>query len=440
MRLVNREWSELVEGEVVVLIPDDAEDTWHLYNLVQPGDFFGGITTRKVAAVKDKDDDNSSAKSKPAASERVTVNITISVTGTSYDAHTGTLRVSGQNATENGHVPLGAAHSIDVQMNSAVRVGKVGRWDSVAEDMLREALSPERAGEGGIAAIVMDERVANICLITPNRTLLKVRVAAEQSKKAEATKKSTPSRIAATAGTNPYYAKVLTTLLRNFDFSSPRPLILASPGFTAANVKNYLAGMTTTEHDSKFFKAQAREVRVVATSSGSLHGLNAVMNGAEMRTAMEGMRFAQEGRYLDRFVEVSKFDDGRAHYGVKPVTKAIEAGAVGPGKGLLLMNNTLFRSTDVGERKRFVALVDAVKAAGGEVRIISSEHESGRQLAMLGNVAAILNFPMPELDEDDDEEEAEEEERRRLEALRRAAERQREGEIDDMVADGFGGL
>jgi protein pelota len=155
------------------------------------------------------------------------------------------------------------------------------------------------------------------------------------------------------------------------------------------------------------------------------------------------MRFAQESRYLDRFMEVSRFDDGRAHYGVKPVAKAVEAGAVGAGKGLLLMNNTLFRSTDLAERKMFVALADAVKAAGGEVRVISSEHESGKRLAMLGNVAAVLTFPMPELD-DEGEDEEEEEERQRLEeekqqqAQARSEERQREGEVDDMVMGAFG--
>ena len=50
----------------------------------------------------------------------------------------------------------------------------------------------------------------------------------------------------------------------------------------------------------------------------------------------------------------------------------------------------------------------------GEVRILSSLHESGQYLDRLTGVAALLRFPMPELDdlcesdqEDDSESEAE---------------------------------
>jgi len=39
---------------------------------------------------------------------------------------------------------------------------------------------------------------------------------------------------------------------------------------------------------------------------------------------------------------------------------------------------------------------------GGEVRVLSSEHESGRRLEGLGGIAAILTFPLEDLDEDEE--------------------------------------
>jgi protein pelota len=51
-----------------------------------------------------------------------------------------------------------------------------------------------------------------------------------------------------------------------------------------------------------------------------------------------------------------------------------------------------------------VGIVEDVKAAGGEVLIFSSIHESGKQLDQLTGVAAILNFPLPEVESDDEEE------------------------------------
>ena len=65
------------------------------------------------------------------------------------------------------------------------------------------------------------------------------------------------------------------------------------------------------------------------------------------------------------------------------------------------------RSQNVGERRKWVGIVEEVKSAGGEVLIFSSIHESGKQLDQLTGVAAILNFPLPEIESDDEDENAE---------------------------------
>ena len=101
-------------------------------------------------------------------------------------------------------------------------------------------------------------------------------------------------------------------------------------------------------------------------------------------------------------------DDGRAWYGSKEVEKAVEKGAVGRGGGVLLISNALFRAQDVAIRRRWVSLVDQVRdLEGGEVRVLSSEHESGKRLEGLGGIAAILTFPLDDLDEGDDDEDGE---------------------------------
>ena len=56
------------------------------------------------------------------------------------------------------------------------------------------------------------------------------------------------------------------------------------------------------------------------------------------------------------------------------------------------------------ERQRWVSLVDRVRdVEGGEVRVLSSDHESGRRLDGLGGVAAILTFPIEDHDEEREE-------------------------------------
>jgi protein pelota len=59
------------------------------------------------------------------------------------------------------------------------------------------------------------------------------------------------------------------------------------------------------------------------------------------------------------------------------------------------------RVHDAVLRKRWVGVVESVEAAGGKVFIFSARHESGKQLEGLSGIAAVLRFPLPELEEED---------------------------------------
>ena len=48
--------------------------------------------------------------------------------------------------------------------------------------------------------------------------------------------------------------------------------------------------------------------------------------------------------------------------------------------------------------------MEEVKKSGAEVLIFSSIHESGKQLDQLSGVAAILNFPLPEIESEEEDE------------------------------------
>ena len=51
------------------------------------------------------------------------------------------------------------------------------------------------------------------------------------------------------------------------------------------------------------------------------------------------------------------------------------------------------------QRKAFAALVDGVEGAGGDALILSGAHVSGEQLDQLSGIAAILRFPLPDLED-----------------------------------------
>lgn len=107
---------------------------------------------------------------------------------------------------------------------------------------------------------------------------------------------------------------------------------------------------------------------------------------------------------MDKFFSELRKGTNKATYGPREVESAVEQGAVGRGGGILIISNRLFRAQSVAERHRWVSLVDRVRGVdGGEVRVLSSDHESGRRLEGLGGIAALLTFPTVEEEEDEDE-------------------------------------
>ena len=113
-----------------------------------------------------------------------------------------------------------------------------------------------------------------------------------------------------------------------------------------------------------------------------------------MAARIQDTQAARETQALAEFHKMLGEDPDRAFYGPVHVAAAHEHQAV----RTLLVSDSLFRAKDVQERKRYVALVDAVRDAGGEVLIFSSAHVSGQQLTQLSGIAAILRFPLPDID------------------------------------------
>ena len=182
----------------------------------------------------------------------------------------------------------------------------------------------------------------------------------------------------------------------------PTPLLLASPGFTAQNFLDYMKQAATQQGLKQLF-ALINKTVVAHSSSNSSAALSEVLASKAVTNQMTNTRFARESQLLDRFYDSLRKDDGKASYGVKDVEKCVERGAVGAGGGVLLISNKLFRSQDIAERRRWVECVEKVKAAGGDVRVLSDVHESGQRLEMLGGVAALLNYPIFDLEDEDNE-------------------------------------
>ncbi|KAG4032934.1 hypothetical protein MFRU_006g03920 [Monilinia fructicola] len=388
MRLMNENIASDNSG-TVTLLPEEPEDMWHAYNLIAPTDTLRARAIRRVYT---------ESLSGKQSSVRIQTMLTIVVTSTDFDPQAGQLHVSGRVCEENEFVNVGQYHTLDLELKRGFTLEKHEGWDSVALDVIREAVRQDR--EGVVPAVVMHEGLANICLITEHQTVLKQKVESAIPRKRRGMAGDHDK------GLERFYQKTYETLLRHVDIYQPRPLLLASPGFVAQGFQRYILDVATRAGD-KALLANKQNLLLVHSSSGHLHSLNEVLKSPAVLAKLSNTKYARETRYMDEFMALLRMDNGKAWYGPEEVEKAVDQGAVGRGGGVLLISNRLFRSQEIGVRKRWVALVDKVKEHGGEARVLSSDHESGKRLEGLGGIAAILTYPLPDLDEDVEDEKEE---------------------------------
>lgn len=403
MRLIKNKIEHNGSG-TVTLCPEEPEDMWHAYNLIRPSDVLRASAIRRVTSTQDTGS---------TTSARVHLTLEIRVKNLDFDPQSSQLHVSGQIMNETAHTKIGQFHTLDLELNRNFtlekEVGANGEgvgWDSIAVEMLKDAVDEGGKRRAEAIAVVMQEGLAHICFIGQFQTILKQKIEMSVPRKRQGGSDHDK-------GMNKFYRTTLETLLRQMDFNtsitsasnneSVRPVLLASPGFVAAGFQKYIQSEASTTTPG--LKRLLPSVVVVHSASGYLNSLSEVLQSPAVKNMLSDTKYARETKLMDDFLDQLRKETNKATYGPREVESAVDQGAVGRGGGVLIMSNRLFRSQDVAERKRWVSLVDRVRdVEGGEVRILSSDHESGRRLDGLGGIAALLTFPILEDDLDSGEE------------------------------------
>lgn len=106
-------------------------------------------------------------------SNRVRTTLTIQVEDIDFDTQACKLRLKGRNVAENAHVKMGAYHTLDIEANRKVTLTK-SEWDSVALNRIELATDPTKHAD--LAAVIMQEGLAHVCLVTSCMTLVRAKI------------------------------------------------------------------------------------------------------------------------------------------------------------------------------------------------------------------------------------------------------------------------
>ncbi|CAD6188062.1 unnamed protein product [Caenorhabditis auriculariae] len=361
----------------VTLICEEAEDMWHVYNLIREGDVVKSQTIRKVV---------SETSTGTTSSQRMHTTLTIQVESIDFDPGAQALHLKGKNVVENELVKLGAYHTLDLEPNRKFTIHK-NEWDSIDLERLNMALDPTQSAD--VAAVVLHEGLANVCLITPAMTLTRAKIDMQIPRK----RKGFTSQHE--KGIQRFLDAVCSAFLRHVNFQIVKCVLVASRGFIKEQFMEHLVQYAdaqgrklTTEQRAKFI--------LTHSSSGFKHALKEVLEDPAVANRLADTKAQAEVKALNQFFEYMSTEPDRAFYGYKHVSHANEEQAI----ETLLLADSLFRAQHIATRKKYVRLVESVREQNGTVLIFSSMHVSGEQLAQLTGCAAILRFPMPDLEDE----------------------------------------
>lgn len=381
MKLLSKDIDKDGKGRVA-LIPEDAEDIWHTYNLIHPGDAIRASTIRKV---------QTESATGSSSSNRVRTTLTIQAEDMDFDTHAAVLRIKGRNIEENQYVKMGAYHTLDIEANRKFMLQK-NYWDTISIERVEMACDPTQHAD--LAAVVMQEGIAHVCLVTSCMTIVRAKIDQPIPRK----RKGHTSQHE--KGLQRFFETVMQAVLRHVRLDVVKCVLVASPGFVKDQFADFM-WQTAFKTDNKQLLENKGKFLLVHASSGFKHSLKEVLQDPAVTSRLSDTKAAGEVKALEQFYRTLQDDPAKAYYGYRHVLRAHEAQAI----ETLLCSDKLFRSLELSERKKYVALVDGVKDANGDVKIFSSLHISGEQLEQLTGVAAILRYPMPEIESDDDQSE-----------------------------------
>jgi len=373
-------------GEVG-LIAESSEDLWHAYNLLLVGDCLKSTASRKV-----KNETGTSTVSK-----RVKTNLTVEIEGIDFDTESCSLHVKGRNVEKNKFVSLGDYHTLDLELNQKFTIRKAC-WDKVHLYRIKQACDPSKQAD--VAAVVMQEGLAHVCLVLPSMTMIKKKVEVSipgkrrgHNDKYEKVMKN-------------FYFQVMEAVENNINFDVVKVVVLASPGFVNENFYNYMISEAVKRQTKVLIDNKSKFVKV-QSASGYIHSLNEALTDPSIASRVTDTKALEELNAINRLKKLMRDSPAKTCYGLKHIKKAHDEGAI----ETLMITDDLIRSQGVVQRKEMIKLLNEVQSIGGKLKMFSAMHSTGQELADMTGIAAILRFPIDDDQyEDGDEDSSDNEE------------------------------
>jgi len=341
-------FKDLKHGEIK-LVPENLDDIWHLYNIVETGDL--------VRAVSFRTDEQKDDKKRSKKAEKKRMKLGIRVSEIKFHEFSDRLRIHG--TIEEGPQDLGSFHTLNVDADKMEPITIIKEeWKHHQLQRIDEAV--KLRSQPIVVFVSLDEECATIAVLRQSGIQWIADVDSKRSGKMYESKDNQ----------NEYFGEILSIVKTNKTKNST--LVIIGPGFTKDHFAKY-----GKEKDPEIFEKTV----VHATGHSGMNGVQEAIKTGVIKQITKENRVVLETEFVEKlFEEIKK--DGLVTYGYDDVKSAILNGAV----NRLLITDKIVRTKE-GEE-----LLKIAKQNNSEFTIINTIHEAGKKMEGIGGVAALLRF------------------------------------------------
>lgn len=352
MRIVSK---DLRKG-IVETIPENEDDLWILYTVIEKGDLVSARTSREIK-LGDK-------------STRVSMDITIRVERVEYESFTDRVRIHGVviDAPEEYGVK-GKHHTISISPGTKLVIWKNKWLEHQLDRISRSSLVEKR-----ILAITMDYDEACISLITEQGVKITSEIHSHVPGKRD------PDSFSMYL--NKYLEEVVARILDLIKQYSVKVVVVASPGDLAARIADSI-------------KNHVNRVYRDSISIGGCSGLNELLRRDSIRKATLELSVINAYEILEEFKYLLIKDSSLIAYGIDDVEYAVKNNAVKK----LVVSADLLRCSDDVLRNRVNELIEEAYRRRAEITIVPRDSDVNREVSGFGGVIAILRYSLTRLSE-----------------------------------------
>lgn len=343
-------YKDMKHGKIKLRV-ETLDDLWHLHHLVEPTDIATAQTWRREREVKDK--------LRPERLEKRRVTLSIRVEGIEFHKHANRLRLLGMIV---GGPDVGKHHSFSLEPGSTIAITKTWRHNHL--DRIREAVRASRRPR--VLLVALDDVSAELALVRQYGldelgVIFRPRPGKRYAVKREADERK-------------LFHKLALAMNEIISREGIRAAIVAGPGFT----KDAFVAFLREKYPELISKVRRDDI-----SSGGRAGLYEIVRRGMVERVSREDRISFETSMMERLMtEIAK--EGRATYGKVDVERAASLGAIEK----LLVADELLRQREAGIEE----VLERVRRTRGQVIVVSTDYDTGKQLLSLGGMAALLRF------------------------------------------------